>query len=193
MRTLLLVLLVGCSSYSPNLPAAPFLCGSGTPACPDGFTCQADGSSGRMVCVTPNGQIPDATNTCANDSNLEPNDMLNQAYVTPIDGVMRTMIPYTGLAICPAGDKDTYQINLAAMTSIEAVITYDMGGAALQVSILSAAGSPLANGSPVSGMDDTLRAYVNSLPSGTYYVQAYGPASGMLLTNNYSLKITTGT
>ena len=192
MRSYLLFLLVACNGYSPNLPAAPFLCGSGTPACPEGYNCMADGSNGRMVCVLPNMQVPDAPNTCANDSNLEPNDSIAQAYQTPIDGVMRTTIPYTGLAICPAGDKDTYAINLAAQTSIEAVVTYDEGGAPLQVTILSAAGSPLANGSP-TGTQDQIRAYINMLNVGSYYVQVCGPASGGMLTNNYSLKINTGT
>jgi len=193
MRALLVTLLVGCSSYSPNLPAVPFLCGSGTQMCPDGFTCQADGSSGKMVCVTPNGKIPDAPNLCANDSNLEPNDTKDMAYQTPIDGVSRTTIPYAGLAICPAGDKDWFAINLMAMTSIEAIVTYETWGAPLQVSIVGPNGQPLANGSPTS-TPNQIRAYINSLASSqTYYVEVFGPASGEALTNNYGLTINTGT
>ena len=93
-----------------STPSSETWCGSGTPACPDGYTCMADGSSGRMVCVTPTGQVPDAINMCANDSNLEPNDTKDNAYATPVDGVTRMTIPYAGLAICPAGDKDWFGI-----------------------------------------------------------------------------------
>src|SRR5205823_10961433 len=133
-------------------------------------------------------------NMCANDSNLEPNDTIGTAYVTPIDGMTRTTIPYAGLAICPAGDKDNFAVNLGTMTSLEAVVTFETWGAPLQVTIVSSPnGTPLATTQPVAGMPNAVRAYVANLAgSTTYVVQVFGPASGTQLTNNYSLTITTG-
>jgi hypothetical protein len=38
-----------CSPYAPGLPAEPFFCGSGVPACPDGYECIGEGSN--AVCA----------------------------------------------------------------------------------------------------------------------------------------------
>ena len=40
--------LMACS-YSPNLPPQPFLCGSETQSCPEGYACVTDGT--RRVCA----------------------------------------------------------------------------------------------------------------------------------------------
>ena len=71
-----------CSSYSPSLGSAPFLCGSAAPMCPDGFSCQTEMGTGRMVCVAAaGGEIPDAKmGNCADDHNLEPNDDTSHAF-----------------------------------------------------------------------------------------------------------------
>src|SRR5262249_7506912 len=111
----------------------------------------------------------------------------------PVDGQTKTSIPLRQLAICPAGDKDIYAVNLVVMTSLEAVITYEDGGAALQVVIESGSGTTLANGVPTS-TPNTVRAYINSLAASTsYFVAIYGRATGTVQTNNYDLTITTGT
>ncbi len=193
------VLAVGaCSSYSPSLPEAPFLCGSAAPLCPDGFTCQTEAVTGRMVCVTPNGTIPDSgmSGMCADDSNLEPNNDTSHAYPTTIDD-SRTMLKFSGLAICPMGDIDMYSVTLTKGTtgppatneSIEAIVTYQASGAPLQVSILNGGGSPVVNGAPVMGMSDTIRAYLAMAPNGQYYVSVFGPNMGAVQTNNYELTI----
>jgi len=51
---------VACTSYDPQLPSRPFLCGSDEPRCPDGYTCVADGSN-RMVCSLNGEPVPDAS------------------------------------------------------------------------------------------------------------------------------------
>jgi hypothetical protein len=53
-------LAVACSSYDPQLPRQPFLCGSGEPRCPDGYTCMADGPN-RMVCNPDGEPAPDGS------------------------------------------------------------------------------------------------------------------------------------
>ncbi len=177
-----------CSPYSPDLGSVPFLCGSADPKCPDGYTCQSGGSAD--VCVGSGGTIPDAGHgSCANDSNVEPNDTIQTAWMTPV-GVS----PFTlaGLAICPAGDKDNYSINIPNEgTNIEVIVVYEAAGAPLTVSILGGTGTAIAMGSPVSGQTDTIRAYVASLPAGTYYALVTGPTTGTVTTNNYKMTITT--
>jgi len=187
--------LAACSPYDPDLGPVPFLCGSAEPRCPDGYFCQpASGSGGGEYCVAPNGGgIPiDARNgNCADDSQLEPNDTIQQAFVTPIDsGGTKKTLTFAGLAICPAGDKDTYSITISqANENLEVLIEYEAAGAMLQGSILNSGGVPIANASPVSGMTGVIRAYTPNLPVGTYYAQAYGPNSGTLTMNNYKLTI----
>ena len=196
MRSLGLVFIAfaaasACSPYSPDLGTTPFLCNDAEPKCPESYTCQ-DGGGGRMVCVLPGGVINDATtdaSRCADDSNLEPNNDITHATQTPLDQ-QKKAIPYAGLAICPAGDKDTFAVTLsAANESIDATLTYDVGGAVLQLSLLNSGGGVIGNGSPM-GMNVS-HANAATLPIGVYYVQAFGPASGTFTTNNYKLRIVT--
>ena len=186
-----------CSSYSPNLPSAPFLCGSSAPMCPDGFSCQMEMGTGRMVCVAANGEIPDGSSgNCLDDSHLETNNDISMAFQTDVDNP-RTSLPLSGLSICPANDKDIYAVTLSKGTdgppamyeTLTATITYDPGGAVLQLSLLNAGGGTIVNGGAVMGMDRTVAAAASSIPNGQYYVQVYGPASGGLTTNNYTLSI----
>ena len=178
-----------CSPYSPDLGVAPFRCGDADPKCPDGYECQAQGS-GASLCILPGGTAPDAANNCANDSALEPNDTIQTAYITGVADSKLT-IPYAGLAICPAGDKDTYSIHITqSMQNLEVVVTYDPNGAALTGALLSSAGSTVLAMSPVTGMQGVIRAYAANLNVATFYAQVTGPASGTLLTNNYKMTIT---
>lgn len=178
-----------CSPYSPDLGAAPFLCGSADPKCPDGYSCMMNGS-GASVCVAPNGQIPDGGNgNCADDSALEPNETIQTAFQTPV-AAQKASLTFAGLAICPMGDKDTYAITITTEgQNLEVIVVYDANGAVLNASILNSGGIPIANASPVSGMDGTIRAYTAHLPAGNYYAQVTGPTSGTLTTNNYKLTI----
>jgi hypothetical protein len=196
MRSLLLVslALAACSPYSPDLGAAPFLCGSAAPQCPDGYSCKSpQGGSGTgpdSVCVRMGGVIPADSNPtmCADDHTLEPNDTIAQAWMTPVD--TRKSFPLTDLAICPEGDKDNYSMQITvANENVEVLVDYDTAGAALQGAILNAGGTPIAQAMPITGSPGHIRAYVASLPVGTYYTQVFGPASGAVTTNNYSLTI----
>jgi hypothetical protein len=190
MKTLAFLLLAAgaCSPYSPDLGVAPFLCGDMDPKCPDGYQCMANGS-GASVCILPNGQIPDSSSNCADDSALEPNNSYHMASPTPVAD-QKPSITYAGLAICPMGDVDVYHIHVLDMQNLEVITAYDPGGATLGTSILNSGGVPIVNASPVTGMEGSIRAYGAHLPAGDYYASVNGPTSGTLLTNNYKLTIT---
>jgi hypothetical protein len=197
MRALLLIgflSLGACSWYSPDLGAQPFKCGSaseGEARCPEGYMCQQMGSGSDMgVCIKPGSTfMPDSAFAgCNNDQNLEPNESKDNAWQTPVD-TMTKNFPLAGLAICPAGDKDTFAVTLSTMENLEVVIIWDEGGATLQGAIQGSGGISIANASPVSGMTNTIRAYVPNVPAGTYFAQVYGPSTPPA-TANYRMTFT---
>lgn len=192
MRSLTVVFLLGlfgaCTPYEPDLGPAPFLCGTAEPRCPDGYSCMMMDT--REVCLAPNGTIPDAgKGNCADDSMLEPNDSIQMAFQTPV-ATQKNNLTFAGLAICPAGDKDTYSITITmAQQNLEMLVEYEGTGADLQGSILNMGGTPIANAAVMTGATGVRRAYAPNLPTGTYYAQIYGPNSGAVQTNNYKLTI----
>ena len=189
MRSFSLLLVLGlfgaCSPYDPELGNAPFLCGSAEPRCPEGYTCQPNGSG--EVCLAPGGTVPDAgRGNCADDSTLEPNDSIQMAFQTPV-ATQKNNLMFAGLAICPAGDVDNYSITITmANQNLEMIIEYDASGADLQGSILNSGGTPIANAAMMTGVSGSRRAYTPNLPVGTYYAKVYGPTAG---TGNYKLTV----
>jgi hypothetical protein len=189
---LLIALSAACSPYSPDLGAAPFVCGSADPKCPDGYDCvPAGGSSTTMVCLEAGGTVPDAgAGQCADDSSLEPNNTIQNAHLfstLPVGG-----LKLAGLAICPAGDKDTYAVNpTAAGQTLLADITFDANQAVLNVNILNSSGSIIAN-SQANG-DGMAKAVLVGVPTGgppTYVQVLVSPTSTTLMTNgNYKLDL----
>jgi len=181
--------LTACNAYNPDLGGAPFLCAADEPRCPEGYSCQDDGTS-RMVCFSDSGGVVDAAPTgfqCADDSILEgagKNDTIQTAYATPV-ATQRKDISFAGLAICPEGDKDTYSVNItAANSNLEAVASWD-SGMPVSVDILGSGGARLGNSA--SAGEKSQRAYVANLPVATYYVQTYAAAN---VKNNYKVTIT---
>jgi hypothetical protein len=150
-------------------------------------------TSGGDYCLAMGGMVPvDAStmNACADDSALEPNDSIAQAFQTPVATTKNTLT-FAGLAICPMGDKDDYSVTITtANQNLEVIIEYDPAiGAELAGSILNAGGQAIANASPVTGMTGVKRAYTPNLPTGVYYASVFGPTMGPLLTNNYKMTI----
>ncbi len=177
MRALLLPIsfgLIACSPYKPDLSSTPFLCGSGSPPCPNGFTCQQSGT--QMVCVDPSG--PDGGTVtadgsgCQDDSMIEPNDTIATAWPSPVAST-QMMIKLAQLSICPAGDLDTYRVDIISeMQNFEAIVTFEGAPAApLTVQILNSGGTPIAASMPLSGMDNAVHAVANNLPTGAFYAQ----------------------
>ena len=194
MRSALVILFLSSAlaacGYNPDLGSKPFLCATEEPKCPDGYACMDNG--GKQECVTTSGNIVDAATTgfqCADDSILEgagKNDTVATAYVTPV-ATTKQDITFAGLAICPEGDKDTYQVQITVVNSNLEVITSWDSGMPVSVSILNGGGTSINNGT--SNGANSLRAYAANLPVGTYYAQAYASATTK---NNYkiSLKVT---
>jgi hypothetical protein len=165
-----LVFIATCAAlaacYSPNLGSSPFACGSSAPLCPDGYSC----SSG--MCVEGGGNVSgtDGGNTggCS-DSAIEPNNSYTQAFVTPV-AAQKMTFTMTGLAICPAGDIDVYELTTDAdMQTLTAAINYDASGAALDMQILNANGMSIKNGTAMSGMSNIVSASVADLASNSNY------------------------
>ncbi len=196
MRSLLFLALAStvtaCSPYDPDLGDSPFICGPAdqNPRCPDGYACQMD-SNGVEYCLAPAAMVPvDASNlNCADDSMLEPNDMIGQAWQAP-NPFPPTPFKLSGLTICPPGDKDNYSLTVTQGQNLEMLFEYSASGADLQGAILNSTGTPIIMASAMSGTTGTKRAYVANLPAGVYYASVYGPVMGSTTTNNYRLTLT---
>jgi hypothetical protein len=196
MRTFSLALLAAasfaaCTPYNPDLGMTPFLCGAQEPRCPSGYECKLEEMMGsatpREVCMAAAEIIPPDASNCADDKALEPNDSKDTAWVTPVD---MTTQPFTlaQLAICPATDKDNYQVMIStANRNLEMILEFENGGPELVGAIANNMGVPIANASPT--VANTKRAYVPNLSVGLYYVQVYG-MNGATAGNNYKLTIT---
>lgn len=191
MRSLLFFALVAsaaaCSPYDPDLGPSPFLCGpmDQDPRCPDGYTCTLMGTT--EYCLAEGGMVPpDGPGfQCADDSNLEPNDIM------PFDTSVASTkfsITFAGLAICPAGDKDLYTVTTTmANQNVEVLMEYDPAAADLTGSLLNSNKVPIANGSPTEA--GKRRIYAANLPVGTWYVSIQGPMDSALTMNNYKMTI----
>ena len=174
--------LAACSAYDPDLGATPFLCGDTDPKCPEGYACNAD-STGRMVCekgATTDGAMQ---GSCANDSMLEPNDNINNAWQSPV-ATARMNISLTSLAICPGTDKDNYKVDITTEgQNLEVILTYDPGNA-LSASLLNGTGTSIVNGTPMG--TNQVRAYAANLPVGSYFASIF---SANMTENNYRIDI----
>ncbi len=190
----LVTLAAACSPYSPDLPVAPFLCGDSAPVCPDGFTCQPSGA--QMICVdtagSGNGEHPDAGSAhgnCSSTDKTEPDDSPQGAFQTTV-AASRVTIDLSGLEICPATDLDFYEFSITTKgQNAAATLTYGDSAAAVQMAILvdnGGSGATLINGTPVSGMPNTLSAAPTNLPAGNYFVKVFGDGTNR---NTYELKL----
>jgi hypothetical protein len=174
-----LATLGACDAYDRDIGPAPFLCGPAAKRCPADYTCIEDPNTGDEICVMSD-SLSSAID-CADDSAVEPNDVLDDA--TPMSG---GTLAREGLAICPPTDRDTFEIPITGATAIELEVVLDRG-ATLRAEILNAGGVPIATGS----LDDatrTLTAIANGLEPGTYFARVSSPAQR---SNNYSITIRT--
>ncbi len=188
MRAAILVaMLAACSPYDPTLAQEPFTCGLTPPVCPDGYSCVAD-MSGKNLCVSNDheGTTADGGSfVCADDHLLEPNNDITTAFQTPVAS-SRPSISFNGLAICPAGDIDTYRIDITVEgQNLEVDVTYVDAATPLAVSILNSSGTPIVSGTAL-GMTTTAKVANLPMASSPYYAQVSGPAAGE---NNYKLDI----
>ncbi len=187
--TLALATLAACNPYNPDLGPRPFTCGNDEPACPEGYTCEAE------VCVRGDDDpvVVDATTgafSCADDGSVEgrpgDNDVITRAFVTPISGM--TSYALRALAICPSADKDHFKIQIN-QTGINfmASVTSVAGRAPLALNLLNASGMLIASGAPLATSPQRVDLeVVNRLAVGEYYVQVQSQDG---TENNYDLSI----
>ena len=184
-----LALAAGCDPYDPDLGPTPFECGGDTNVCPDGYTCNTD----IDVCEkTGTGATIDAPAfTCENDRSLEPNDMPNNAYITPIPNA-RPDYALFGLAICPATDTDHFRFGVnAAGTNLEATVVGLSSRASLVVELLNTNGTTITTGAPVDGSPQQVKIELsNRLAVGDYFIRV---RSADDTENNYNITIKTCT
>jgi hypothetical protein len=161
--------------------------------CNDGLACVAGVcKSLTLDASVPDMSLGDAPRDAPGDAPvcttaLEPNETIQAATVTGVAST-QTARTYTGLMICPAGDKDHFAVNIVtANTNLEMLIDFDPTLSIGQGSILNSGGVPLANAAQVSGMPNRLRAYTPNLPTGTYYVVVY---AGTNMISSYQLTLT---
>jgi len=187
----------GCNSYDPDLGDRPFRCGSDSPRCPDGYECMEYSPSEQVCERTAGGATPDGGANgagdarpfvCNNDSELEPNNALNMATLTPIPN-QSDDYRLVGLAICPDTDVDVFRFSIDVTgKNARADLTYQSSTGELLLDILNSTGISIRQGTPAGGNADLLRAEVPNMPSGIYYVQVRAPAG---IQNNYSIEIVT--
>lgn len=189
MRPLLLacLALTACDAYDTDLGPTPFLCGE-MGECPTGYSCQDDPATGKKVCVSDNDSLS-SNFSCADDSDTEPNETLDQATVTPLDGMKTYSLE--NRAICPARDVDNYAIMIAtANEGIDATLTFEAGGAPLRAAIRNTGGVPIMNLTGVSGQPTMLHAAVQNLPVDKYFFTVSSQLGGSISVNNYKFTLT---
>jgi hypothetical protein len=194
--TTMALALTACNSFDPNLGATPFRCGTDSPRCPDNYTCVTY-SADDEVCESNSAGVDRADSgpagdgdpqglTCNNDSEIEPNNSIADA--------TRTTIPSSGpfrlvsLAICPTGDQDFFQFDIAA-NGIDVVIEieYMAGRGGLGLELLKGDGSILSTGAPVDGNLDIVRVAIPNIAQDTYIARVFPSETGNQ--NNYAFEI----
>lgn len=187
---------VACNSFDPNLGSTPFRCGTDSPRCPDNYTCVTY-SAEDEICESNSGAVDRADSgpangdadpqglTCNNDSEIEPNNSIEDPTITtiPSNGPFRLV----SLAICPSGDQDYFQFVIES-NGVDAVIEIEhmSNRGTLGLELLKGDGSILSTGAPGGGNPDILRVAIPNIPQDTYYARVFGDPG---IQNNYSFEI----
>jgi hypothetical protein len=191
---LLLLAFAACNPYSPDLGDTPFRCGSEDPRCPDGYEC-IEHSASMHICEREGfnevdaGPEEDAAElVCNDDSDIEPNDTIAQAFLTPIP-TFRSCTNMVSLAVCPSTDKDLYSFRVETNgKNLRSTLTLDVSRGQLELKILNGSGATIANGAVLDG--NTIQVTVPNMAVGTYYVQVGSPTESTI-ENNYTIEINT--
>jgi hypothetical protein len=178
-----LLLVTGCGDDGPSADNDGEVGGH----CYANGTCNVGLNCSAGICVpvdaavdAPHDAAPDAppdAYVCA--TAFEPNDTIQTATATSVATTMNSAT-ITGVAVCPNTDKDHFEVTTTTGNqNLEVVVDFASPGPVLEVSILNSGGTPIANGSVVTGMPQRLRAFTPNLPTGTYYarIQSGGGAS----------------
>jgi len=175
--------LTGCDAFSPSLGPDPFLCGMTDPMCPSGYSPVQEGPR----CICRRGRIDAGGFACNNDSLVTGDPGGNEdrisATITGIGPNASTAL-YNDMSICPSSDIDVFSLMvIVGGRSIDARVLHDTSQGMLEVSILDAGGTVLANGSADVG---GVRATATAPVAAQYFVQVSSIGS---IENNYDLQI----
>ena len=171
-----------CTSYDPQLGVAPFTCTDTETSCPEGYACVDDGK-GAKACLF--GGVPGTgSNNCTDRNEMTGNDTLATATLSPVAGTQNKIV--YAAAVCPAADKDVYQVVVTLNgQNLKVDLTYD-GSAALAFQILNSGGTAIATGTPMGTGHVAFTAANLAIGSSPYYVQVTA-APGV--TNGYQLTL----
>lgn len=194
------LLLAACSPFNPDLGSEPFKCGTSSPECPEGYTCdRSDRPEG--VCRADDGSGadagPDAMSTadagpfsCADDSGIEPNENTGQATVTPVSS-SSTEYSLVGLSICQSGDVDVFRFTIdesGKNISVAVTLHFPRSQGDLVVEILNQQGVVIATGN-YDATNRIVTANVPNAPAEAFYAQVRGVDASAQ--NNYNIDIVT--
>lgn len=176
---------LGCSPYGdPDLGDNPFRCGTGEPACPDGYQCTTVGTD--QICQA-NGGGGGGEFVCADDSAIEPNESPIQAFPTgiPSEGVVKN---YSNVAICPESDIDVFSFAITGVNQVAtASVTYNRAQGDLALELIDSGETLLRAGTHSTSDPNLLEATSQAnLAQGTYFWRVYA-AGGQQ--NNYSIQM----
>jgi hypothetical protein len=101
---------------------------------------------------------------------LEPNDSALDAFPTAL-ATNRPQLTFPGVVICPAGDKDFFQVQLSQPGLDLEVLIKTEGASPVEGAIIDSTGTTIATSVPTSV--DVARAYAPDLPAGDYYAEAF--------------------
>jgi hypothetical protein len=119
----------------------------------------------------------------------EPTSSMQTAVDTGVASMTSTFA-MTGMAICPAGDQDFFEVEITQTTSdIEVVIEHAAMEPAVAGSLLNSTGIPIRNSMAVPGTAQT-RIDATYLPAGVYYVETYALPGA---TSHYKLDLSVTT
>jgi hypothetical protein len=100
----------------------------------------------------------------------ESNDTIQTAFVVP-----GTLPSFAAVPLCPATDKDTFQLSVTTTSNLEAITTVTAGMPKANLAILNAGGTTIVNGTSTG--PESNRALAANVPAGTYFVQVSGSAA----------------
>lgn len=185
--------IIACNPYNPNLGNVPFKCGPDDKKCPDNYECIAYSAEEQLCEKVKDDSIldggPEGSGLiCNDDSAIEPNNTLTQAFPTQVAEQLSSF-SLVG-AICPNTDRDIFIVKTSASNStLTASMSYDVDFAPLTLVLKSSQNIELGQGAIQSEDDDNV--YVNmsvgSLNPGTYFVEVFSNSTAIEDDNNYEL------
>ena len=167
-RALLLLALVACNPYDPNLGEIPFLCGTDPPRCPEGYLAIVLTGT-RCECQRNDIAVDPNQYECSDDPQESPtNDSLGTATETGVDGSSSQSKPFNA-AVCPAADVDYYRLKSPTAGSVvQVTLTFDVKRSPPAVELLNSDGAAV-----VQGMSTVVGTITigTSVDQGTYFVR----------------------